>query len=213
MTEDNDFDRRSVLKGIAAGSAAIGAVGTASATVDPDAAVANHDNFEAAYDSAPVIEQALNSVAANTVEELISQGLLEESDLTSLEPTGHEVRARSKGTEGVRVEQYEDNGEIVPRISAVIQKDGYAVQLFAYPESDTGSHAIVEDDDGVSVVDPELDTLESCAQVGVKCGYWCILGYSREGWEQLYCYTDMICKEGDYLGCVNDIECDQGYCS
>jgi len=195
-------DRRSVLKSVAAGSAAVAGVSASATaeTVEPEPV--DQSVFEDTYESASAVENVFELEAQDLLADLLDDGLLGEADLTGLEPTGHPNQARSNGIEGVRVEPYSVEDDVEPRISAVVQKDGHAVQLFAHPESDTESYAIVEDDAGPRMI--KAGTTSTCVFTGYSCEELnCYKGYS--GWEVYNCNSR--CTGGAYVSCIKHWNC------
>lgn len=207
QTDDVNESRRSLLKGVAAGSLAAAGAGTASAS---DAAgyatMAEKEQVRNRYDDGAVVRRAVAAHAGEFLAALADDGLLDSADpadvVTEPQPTGeHLSRDRSVNVGAVPA----DDG-LTAHIDVVYRTDDYDLHVIVQPEAGR-TYGYLDRDGSAKRLDYDsqdgVTIQERCALTEACDNQLCDDNTGNYKVYQVECCQESGCDVGGVVGCCH----------
>ncbi|WP_135851937.1 hypothetical protein [Halorussus salinus] len=207
QTDDVNGSRRSLLKGVAAGSVAAAGAGTASAADAAGyASMAQKEQVRARYDTEEVVRESVAEQAGEFLAALEAEGLVESADPADLvtEPKGTGEHLRSDRSVNVGAVSGDDG--LTAHIDLAYRTDEYDLHVIVQPEAGR-TYGYLDRDETVQRLDYDsqdgVTIQERCITAQVCDNELCDDNTGNYKIYEVECCEDSGCDVGWVVGCCH----------
>lgn len=210
QTDDVNASRRSLLKGVAAGSVAAAGVGTASAAGEAAgyATMAEKEQFRAQYEDEAVVREAVAEHAGDFLAALADEGLVDSADPADLVTEPRSTKEHLESDRSVTVGAVSAEDGLTAHIDVAYRTDEYDLDVLVQPEAGR-TYAFLDDGESVRRIDHDsgndVTIQDSCGYVEQADNETCSGKYTNDDYKvyQIECCVDAGCHIGPVVDCQN----------